>query len=149
MSRIEAICTSPAKGTPKTIRTRATLRAGHGLEGDAHAGDWHRQVSILPFERIEEFRTRGAEVAFGDFGENLVISGVDFTAMAIGDRLNCGEAALELSQFGKVCHSRCRIYESMGDCIMPRHGVFARVVSGGVIASGDAVALCSGVPVGH
>ena len=144
MARIEAICTSSAKGIPKTLCERAVLREGHGVEGDAHAGDWHRQVSLLPLERIQEFRDRGAEVVYGDFGENLVVSGLDLDAMTVGDRLACGGAVLELTQFGKECHSRCRIFGKMGDCIMPRHGVFARVIAGGAVATGDAIALIVG-----
>ncbi len=139
MGTIRAICLSPARGTPKTPRDSAELAAGHGLQGDAHAGDWHRQVSILPLERIDEFRSAGAECAFGDFGENLVVDGLDWPSLRIGDRLHCGDAILEITQFGKECHSRCRIYESMGDCIMPRHGIFARVLRGGRIRVGGGV----------
>lgn len=139
MGRVCAICLSPEKGTAKTPRDRAELVVAHGFEGDAHAGDWHRQVSILPLERIEEFRAKGAEVAAGDFGENLVVSGLDWEALRPGRRLRCGGALLEVTQLGKECHDRCRIYQSMGDCIMPRHGVFARVLEGGEVAVGDAV----------
>lgn len=139
MGRIEAICASVGKGTPKTARESAVLVENHGIEGDAHAGSWHRQISLLAQERVEEFRRRGAEVRSGDFGENLVVSGLDLDAMAPGDRLVCGDALLELTQFGKECHSHCRIFEAMGDCIMPRHGVFARVVRGGEIRVGDPI----------
>lgn len=137
MGRIHAICLSPGKGTPKTAREHAILVAGHGLEGDAHAGDWHRQVSILPLEHVEDFRAKGAEVVSGDFGENLVISGLNWAGLRLGDRIRCGDALLEITQFGKECHDRCRIYQTMGDCIMPRHGIFARVIEGGGITIGD------------
>lgn len=138
---IHAICMSPGKGTPKNPRERAVLVAGHGLEGDAHAGDWHRQVSILPLERIEEFRCRGAKVAFGDFGENLVVSGLRWQDIRPGDRMRCGDAVLEITQLGKECHDHCHIHQTMGDCIMPRHGLFARVLRGGKIVVGDEAAL--------
>ena len=137
MGSITAICVSVEKGTPKTARVQARLVAGHGIDGDAQAVDWHSQISILSLERIEEFRHRGADVAFGDFGENLVVSGLDLDAMRRGDRLRCGKALLEITQFGKECHSHCRIFDTVGDCIMPRHGVFARVLSGGEIRVGD------------
>ncbi len=139
MGRIAAVCLSEAKGTPKERRDEALLVADHGLAGDAHAGSGHRQVSLLPLERIDEFRRAGAEVGFGDFGENLVTEGLDFAALAVGDRLRAGDAVLEITQFGKECRSRCAIYETMGDCIMPRHGVFAKVVCGGVVRAGSAL----------
>lgn len=139
MGTIRAICLSPEKGTPKRPRERALLVTGHGIEGDAHAGDWDRQVSLLPLEKIEEFRRAGALVGFGDFGENLVVEGVDWDALVVGTRLRCGGAVLAITRFGKECHSRCRIYDSMGDCIMPRHGVFARVLAGGEVRVGMAV----------
>ena len=140
MGRIVAVCLSEARGTPKQCRDEALLVEGQGLSGDAHAGSGHRQVSLLEVERIEAFRRAGAEVGFGDFGENLVTEGIDFATLAVGDRLFAGDdAVLEITQFGKECHSRCRIYETMGDCIMPRHGVFAKVVAGGYIRAGSAL----------
>jgi TatD DNase family protein len=139
VGRILAVCLSEAKGTPKQCRGEALLREDHGLVGDAHAGSGHRQVSLLPAERIDEFCRAGADVSFGDFGENLVTEGIDFAALAAGDRLRAGGAVLEITQFGKECHSRCRIFETMGDCIMPRHGVFAKVVRGGAVSVGSAL----------
>ena len=139
MGRIEAVCLSEEKGVPKTPRAGGTLVAEHGFQGDAHAGGWHCQVSLLALENIDEFRRRGADVAYGDFGENLVVSGIDFDAMRVGDRLACGGAVLEITQFGKECHARCRIHHAMGDCIMPRRGVFARVVRGGRVGEGDVI----------
>ena len=144
MGQVVAICLSEARGTPKQCLNEALLIGGLGLKGDAHAGDWHRQVSVLPEERILAFRESGAEVGFGDFGENLVIRGVDWRTLAVGDSFRVGGAVLELTQFGKECTSRCRIYDAMGDCIMPRHGMFARVVEGGTVRVGDAVAVCGG-----
>lgn len=137
MGVIVAICTSPIRGGPKEGRPEARLIAGHGVEGDGHAGDWHRQVSILPLEEVEAFRRAGAEVRYGDFGENLVVEGISFSGARVGDRLRCGGALLEMTQFGKECHRRCRIYDTTGDCIMPRHGVFARVLVGGEVRVGD------------
>lgn len=132
-----AVCLSVAKGTPKEDLGRGTLVADHGLDGDAHAGGWHRQVSLLSNAKIEEFRALGAEVYYGAFGENLVVDGIDFRSLPVGTRLRCGEALLEITQIGKECHSHCAIYKSMGDCIMPREGVFARVIEGGIINTGD------------
>lgn len=136
MGRVVAICLSEARGTPKRCRDEARLVADWGLDGDAHAGNWERQISILPEERIDEFRRAGADVAFGAFGENLVIADIDWEHMKPGDKLSIGEAVVELTKFGKECHSRCHIYETMGDCIMPRHGMFARVLEGGTVRVG-------------
>ena len=144
MGRVAAICLSAARGTPKRCCDQARLVAGWGLDGDAHAGNWLRQISILPEERIDAFRNAGAEVVFGDFGENLVISGIDWDELSIGDSFRIGAALLELTQIGKDCVARCRIYEAMGDCIMPRHGLFAKVVLGGVVRVGDAVTVGGG-----
>ena len=120
---------------------RRTLKENWGIEGDAHAGDWHRQVSLLSFEKIETFRERGADVDFGAFGENLIVEGYDLRRLPVGTRFRIGEAVLELTQIGKECHSHCEIYKKMGDCIMPREGVFTEVVKGGRIRKGDAVEM--------
>lgn len=134
---VMAVCTSPEKGTQKQNVSRALLIEDYGIEGDAHAGKWHRQVSLLSYEKIEDFRQRGAEIAFGAFGENLVVSGIDFRTLPVGTRFQCGEVTLELTQIGKECHHGCEIFRKMGDCIMPREGVFAKVLHGGTIAVGD------------
>lgn len=140
MSRLLEICISKKRGTVKTPVGEAVLREDWGIEGDAHAGNWHRQVSLLSFEKIEDFRRRGAEVDPGAFGENLIIEGMDLRALPVGTRLMVGsEAVLELTQIGKECHSHCEIYRRMGDCIMPREGVFAQVIKGGRIQKGDQV----------
>ena len=140
MSRLLEICISKERGTAKVPVGEAVLREDWGLEGDAHAGSWHRQVSLLAFERIEEFRRRGGDVDPGAFGENLIIEGLDLRALPVGTRITVGgEAVLELTQIGKECHSHCEIYKRVGDCIMPREGVFARVVRGGQIQKGDQV----------
>lgn len=133
MGKLIAICTSEKKGTQKTEVPAAVLKAEHGIEGDAHAGKWHRQVSLLGLEKIEEFRARGAEVAFGAFGENLIIEGFDFRNLPVGTRFRIGDVLLEMTQIGKECHSHCAIFHLVGDCIMPREGVFAKVLEGGEI----------------
>lgn len=137
MGIVKAICISEKKGTQKHEIEEVRMIKDFGLEHDAHAGKWHRQVSLLSFEKIEEFRARGAEVAFGAFGENFVISGYDFKKCAIGTKFECGDVILELTQIGKECHHGCEIFEKMGDCIMPREGVFCKVLKGGVIKKGD------------
>jgi TatD DNase family protein len=137
MGKVLAVCTSEKKGTAKKNAGQGEFRVSHGLVGDAHAGDWHRQVSLLSYEKIAAFRARGAEVAEGAFGENLVVAGIDFRNLPVGTVLECGEVVLEMTQIGKECHSHCAIFKVMGDCIMPREGVFARVIHGGSIAMGD------------
>lgn len=137
MAKVIAVCTSQERGTQKENIHRAELIEDWGIEGDAHAGKWHRQVSLLSYETIEAFRKRGADVADGAFGENLVVSGYDFTRFPVGSRFSCGEVILELTQIGKECHNGCAIFQKMGECIMPHNGVFARVVKGGTIAEGD------------
>ena len=137
MGKVIAICTSPAKGTQKTRIEEGTFIEDFGLEGDAHAGKWHRQVSLLSFEKIEEFRTKGADVAFGAFGENLIVEGYDFKNLPVGTRFRCGKVLLEMTQIGKECHHGCQIFQKMGECIMPREGVFAKVLHGGKIKAGD------------
>ncbi|SBV96369.1 Molybdenum cofactor synthesis domain protein [uncultured delta proteobacterium] len=138
---IAAVCISEKKGTAKRPVDSATLIEGHGLEHDAHAGNWHRQVSLLSLEKIEDFKKRGAIVRYGDFGENLVVSGIDFVTLPVGTLLTAGDVLLEISQIGKECHTRCAIYHSMGECIMPTQGVFAKVLRGGVLKAGDAMAV--------
>ena len=137
MGTVLAVCTSPRKGTQKANVGRARLEAGWGLSGDAHGGRWHRQVSLLSADKVEAFKRRGADVAPGAFGENLLVEGIDFRALPVGTLLRCGEVLLEMTQIGKECHSHCAIYHQVGDCIMPREGVFARVLEGGEISVGD------------
>lgn len=137
MGRVAAICVSERKGTAKHTEERAEFIEDWGIKGDAHAGKWHRQVSLLSLEKIEAFRARGAQVEYGAFGENLVVEGIDFAVLPAGTRFKCGEVVLELTQIGKRCHSGCEIFKRMGDCIMPREGVFTRVLRGGYISVGD------------
>ncbi|MGI5824171.1 MAG: molybdopterin-binding protein [Bacillota bacterium] len=137
MGVIKGICISEKKGTQKHSVPSAEFAVDWGIKNDAHAGKWHRQVSLLSFEKIEAFRAKGAEVDFGAFGENLIVDGFDFRNLPVGTRFACGDVLLEMTQIGKECHSHCAIYQVMGDCIMPREGVFAKVLKGGVISEGD------------
>jgi molybdenum cofactor synthesis domain-containing protein len=141
MGKLIEICTSEKRGTRKVPVHRAALVAGHGIEGDAHAGSWHRQVSLLGLEEIEDFRARGADVDFGAFGENLIVEGYRLRELPVGTRFRIGGALLEMTQIGKECHTHCAIYHQVGDCIMPREGVFAEVLEGGEIAAGDAIEM--------
>ena len=139
MGKIITICLSAEKGTAKQEIAEAELVEQYGLKGDAHAGNGERQVSLLSLEKIELFRSKGANVNFGAFGENIVADGIDFAALPIGTKLRCVNALLEISKIGKECHKHCAIYHRMGDCIMPREGVFARVLQGGKIKTGDEI----------
>jgi TatD DNase family protein len=137
MGKVMAVCISEKKGTQKKEIGEVNVIADWGFENDAHAGKWHRQVSMLSYEKIEEFKAKGAPVTDGAFGENLIISGYDFKTMEIGTKFQCNDVVLELTQIGKECHNGCEIYQIMGDCIMPREGVFTKVLHGGVIHTGD------------
>jgi len=138
--RIRAISVSAHKGTPKTNVQQADLKADFGIMGDAHAGSGHRQVSLLAFESIENVRRHGAEISPGDFAENLTVEGLDLSALCVGSTLKIGDSAeLEVTQRGKRCHGRCAIFERLGDCIMPREGIFARVRRSGPIRLDDVI----------
>ncbi|PNH19089.1 molybdenum cofactor biosynthesis protein [Lachnospiraceae bacterium] len=141
MGRIEAICISKRRGTAKYQRKEAMLQENWGIVGDAHAGIWHRQVSLLAKEKIEAFRKAGATVAYGAFGENLVVSGIDLRMLPIGSRLQIGDVILLLTQIGKECHDHCAIFYEVGTCIMPKEGVFAKVVKGGRVQVGETIAV--------
>ena len=141
MGKIMAICISEKRGTQKKSIKKAELIKDFGINGDAHAGKWHRQVSLLSFEKIEDFKARGARIENGAFGENLIVSGFDFKTLPLGTRFQIGDALLEMTQIGKECHSHCEIFKRMGECIMPREGVFAVVLRGGTIQKGDTIEL--------
>lgn len=141
MGIIKGICISEKRGTQKSEVQEADLTVNWGIDGDAHAGNRHRQVSLLSEEKIEAFRAKGAEVSFGAFGENLIVEGFDFAKLPVGSRFQIGDAELEMTQIGKECHSHCEIYKVMGDCIMPREGVFAEVITPGHIKVGDEIIL--------
>jgi molybdopterin adenylyltransferase len=140
MGKIIAICISEARGTQKHEVESAYLKEEWGIEGDAHAGKWHRQVSLLAVEKVDDFRAKGADVINGAFGENLVVEGFDLKTLPVGTRFKVGsDVLLEMTQIGKQCHSHCEIYKVMGDCIMPREGVFTRVLHGGEVHKGDPI----------
>jgi len=141
MGKILAICISKKKGGPKHEVNEIELIENFGLKEDVHGGNWHRQVSLLSNEKIEDFKKKGGVVRFGSFGENLVIEGIDLSILPIGTRLKCNDAILEVTQIGKECTARCSIYYSVGDCIMPREGIFAKVISGGKIYKGDEIVM--------
>ena len=134
-----AICVSARRGMPKSVVRQAELVADHGILGDAHAGPGHRQVSLLAATSIEKIKERGVDTFHGIFAENIVVSGIELMSLPLGTVLNVGTARLQVTQIGKECHSRCAIYEQAGDCVMPREGIFARVVQGGVVAGGDRI----------
>lgn len=137
MGKVRAVCISEKRGTQKKNIESAVFVENWGIEGDAHAGNWHRQISLLSEETIAAFKARGAEVTDGAFGENLVVSGYDFTKFPVGTRFTCKDVVLELTQIGKECHHGCEIFQKMGECIMPTNGVFAKVLHGGKISVGD------------
>jgi MOSC domain-containing protein YiiM len=140
--KIVSVAVSKKKGTRKKIVDEALLVQDHGIEGDAHAGPWHRQVSFLAAESIEAARSQGLEVTFGDFAENIATSGIDWQKIPVGTQLRLGDRVrVEVTQIGKECHTRCAIYYNAGDCIMPKEGIFARVLEGGKIRPGDIIAI--------
>jgi len=139
---IVSIAISKKKGTRKKQVLEADLIKNFGIRGDAHAGPWHRQVSFLSSESIDSARESGLNVTFGDFAENIATKGIDWKNIPIGTRVHLGNLVkVEITQIGKECHNKCAIYYKAGDCIMPREGVFARVLAGGKIRCGDTVLL--------
>ena len=146
--RIVAVSTSRRKGQKKSNLSECSLITDKGFEGDAHAGDWHRQVSLLAMESITKIREKGIDVTPGDFAENITTTGIEIWQLELGTRLAVGnEAELEITQIGKECHDRCAIYHQVGDCVMPREGIFARVLRGGKVKPGDTIRVLSAVRV--
>ena len=141
MGIVKAICISEKKGTQKHRVEEAVFIEDYGIENDAHAGKWHRQVRLLSYDKIEDFKKRGADVIDGAFGENLVVEGFDFRNLPVGTIFQCGDVILEMTQIGKQCHSHCEIYKIMGECIMPKEGVFTKVIQGGIIRTGDEMTI--------
>jgi len=138
--KIVSIALSRKKGTRKTCVDEAILQKDHGFSDDAHAGPWHRQVSFLASESIAAAREKGLDVSFGDFAENIATEGIDWTRVPVGTRLRLGASAVvEITQIGKECHKKCAIFYQAGDCIMPREGIFARVLAGDTIHRGDSI----------
>ena len=141
MGKVIAVCTSDRRGIQKHDVNSGYFEVNWGIDGDAHAGKWHRQISLLSADKIAAFNEKGANVIPGAFGENLVVEGFDFRSLPVGTLLRCGDVLLEMTQIGKQCHSHCEIYKKMGDCIMPREGVFARVIEPGTITVGDEMVI--------
>ncbi len=139
-----AVCTSKKKGTRKQNVHQAELRPEWGVVGDAHAANWHRQVSLLAWESIEKMRALGLNVNVGSFAENITTQGLSLVDLPVGTHLRLGEALVEVTQIGKVCHERCAIYYQAGDCVMPREGIFVRVHQGGQVKVGDVVEVLQG-----
>ena len=141
MGKVMAICISEKKGTQKRNVHEALFIEDFGLENDAHAGKWHRQVSLLSYEKIQDFKKKGAPVEDGAFGENLIVSGIDFKNLPVGTRFQSGDVVLEMTQIGKECHSDCAIKKAVGKCVMPTEGIFAVVVREGVVRPGDTITI--------
>ena len=144
--RVAALSVSDRKGIPKSNVPVVQLIEDFGIAGDAHAGKWHRQVSLLALESVKKMQEKGAQVAPGAFAENITTESFDLMSLRVGDRLAMGEAEIEITQLGKVCHTRCAIFYQVGDCVMPREGVFAQVLRGGEVRVGDPVRLSQTAP---
>lgn len=143
MGHVEAVCVSVKKGMIKKAVAQVELKESWGINGDAHAGDWHRQVSLLAGESIDRVKLKMPKLNHGVFAENIVTRGVDLAALRIGDRLKIDGVELEITQIGKECHnSGCAIKKATGDCIMPKEGLFSKVLHGGMIKAGSAVQVC-------
>jgi MOSC domain-containing protein YiiM len=145
-AKIVAVSLSEHKGERKKPVPAVQLREEHGIVGDAHAGPWHRQVSLLATESIAKMQRLGLNVDVGDFAENIATAGIDLVSLPVGTRLAIGETLLEVTQIGKECHTRCAIYHQAGDCVMPKEGIFARVLRGGTVRPEDPVTLSEVVP---
>ena len=143
MAYVEAVCTSHKKGIVKREQEKVVLKENFGMEADAHAGDWHRQISLLAGESIDTVKETLPTLKNGAFAENIITRGIDLTQLSVGDRLQVGDTIiLEITQIGKECHnSGCAIKKATGDCIMPKEGLFAIVVAGGIISSADQIQL--------
>ena len=141
--RVVAVCTSKRTGMPKRPVDEAVLRANWGIEGDAHAGDWHRQVSLLAMESINKVVEKGLKVKPGSFAENITTEGLILYELPIGTRMRLGTALAEVTQIGKVCHEHCSIFELAGDCVMPREGIFVRILEPGTVRAGSPVTILS------
>ncbi|OVE65882.1 molybdenum cofactor biosynthesis protein [Clostridium diolis] len=141
MGKVIAICTSSVRGIQKKNENNGYFTTDWGIDGDAHAGKWHRQVSLISAEKVRDFNEKGADIGPGAFGENLVVEGINFRSLPVGTLLRSGDVLLEMTQIGKECHTHCAIYHKMGDCIMPREGVFARVLESGQISVGDEMVI--------
>jgi len=138
---IVAVCISEKKGVRKSPVPRVELQPNYGIVGDAHAGNWHRQVSLLAMESIRKMQGLGLDVDTGDFAENITTEGIDLVSLPIGSLLSVGTTLVEVTQIGKECHNRCDIFHQAGDCVMPREGIFAKVIQRGLVQAGDSVSV--------
>lgn len=138
---VTSVNLSAKKTVRKTPGEAGTLVVGSGFAGDAHAGDWHRQVSLLAEESIAKMQAKGLDVEAGDFAENITTSGIDLVSLPVGTKVRIGESLLKVTQIGKECHTKCAIYYQAGDCVMPKEGIFAIVVEGGEVSVGDEIAV--------
>jgi MOSC domain-containing protein YiiM len=138
---VVAVCISDNKGERKKPVSTVQLLPNHGIVGDAHAGEWHRQVSLLAMESIEKMQRLGLDVTAGDFAENITTHGLDLPSLPIGTRFSLGESLVEVTQIGKECHTRCAIFYQAGDCVMPKEGIFVKVIQEGAVKAGDRVTV--------
>ena len=138
---VVAVCLSEQKGTMKHPVSEIRLRVRHGIEGDAHAGDWHRQVSLLANESVDKMREKFPNIPVGAFAENILTEGISLYTLPVGTRLRAGEALLEVTQIGKECHADCAIRQQVGDCVMPREGIFTIVLEDGTVRPGDPITV--------
>jgi MOSC domain-containing protein YiiM len=141
--KVVAVCVSENKGERKKPVDVVEIKENHGIVGDAHSGEWHRQVSLLALESIRKMQQKGLDVNTGDFAENITTEGIDLPSLPLGTRLTIGETLVEVTQIGKECHTRCAIYHQAGDCVMPREGIFAKVIRGGTIRKDDKIEVVS------
>ena len=139
MAQVVSVCISEKKGTKKHPVAEISLRPHHGIVGDAHAGDWHRQVSLLANESVDRMRKEGLTLAAGDFAENILTEGIDLKHLPVGTVLRVGKTRLQVTQIGKECHNDCEIRRLTGKCVMPTDGIFAIVLTGGTITAGDEI----------
>jgi len=140
-AQVVSVCISERKGVQKQPVDQVELKENHGIVGDAHAGEWDRQISLLAVESVDKMRNLGAVLESGAFGENINTQGIDLLSLPIGTRLQVGTTLLEVTKIGKECHHHCAIYHQVGDCVMPREGIFARVLKGGSVKAGDMVSI--------
>ena len=141
MARVCAVCISEKRGTVKTPVDKIELKVGHGIVGDAHAGSWHRQVSLLAEESVDKMRQVMDNIPVGAFAENILTEGIELFTLPVGTKLKVGETLLEVTQIGKECHQGCAIRQLVGDCIMPREGIFAKVLREGTVKEGDKIEI--------
>ncbi|MGM0603438.1 MAG: MOSC domain-containing protein [Bacillota bacterium] len=142
-AKIKAICRSKEKGTTKKVINKGELIENFGLKGDAHAGKWHRQISLLDNSSIDKMKNKGREISSGDFAENITTEGIEnLYKLPVGQKIKISEEILlEITQIGKECHQGCEIMQEIGDCVMPREGIFARVIKGGKVKPGDKIEI--------